>query len=173
MSRPVASLDDARRARTVRLRVLEVAGDHVARLSVTVHGQTLVLRGQADSVAVHDAVIALATTAGDGVPTVSDELQIRPPSTRSTSDQELEVAVVRLLDDLVPPGGATVHVEVRHGTVLLTGVVDCPATQTMLLQAIASLPEVGDVLTGMVLRTHPSAARVAALAPTGPAPRPT
>jgi osmotically-inducible protein OsmY len=169
MTRDVVVLADVRSSRAVRDRLSDMLGERTAGVRVDVHGDVAVLRGAVGTAAIRAAATATARLA-PGIRTVEDELAVaaRPgeasapaqpaaPPEPEVPDDELATAVADALGALDAALTADVRVDVRHGEVLLAGSVEDHADRMALVQAVASVDGVREVLSGIVLRCHPAA----------------
>jgi osmotically-inducible protein OsmY len=166
MTRDVVVLADVRSTKAVRARLDEMLGERTAGIRVDVHDDVAVLRGAVGTAAIRAAAAATARLA-PGIRAVEDELDVaarpapsdeeRPPAPPAETDDRLEEAVAEALAALDPALTADVRVDVRHGEVLLAGSVEDHAERMALVQAVASVDGVREVLSGIVLRCHPAA----------------
>lgn len=154
----VRDLADARAARAVRERIETTLGEAGIWMHAAVRDGVVTLTGPVPTERARLAAVT-ACRRTPGVRTVHDALDPASDAGFTGSDLDLAIAVEDLLYGLDPVFQG-LAVDVREGTVLLTGTLDRHAQRAAAVRVARTVPGVRGVLSGIVLRTHPSARRV-------------
>ena len=126
---------------------------NAAHIGVAVEKDVVSLSGHVASYAEKLAAVT-ATRRIRGVRAIADEIEVRHPSDKKRSDDEIAKRAIVILDwDTVVPDGA-VQVIVRGGWVTLTGKVDWQYQKKAAEECVRKLSGLQGVLNNIEIRPH-------------------
>ena len=132
-----------------------------AHIGVAVEKDVVSLSGHVASYAEKLAAVT-ATRRIRGVRAIADEIEVRHPSDKKRSDDEIAKRAIVILDwDTVVPSGA-VQVIVRGGWVTLTGKVDWQYQKKAAEECVRKLSGLQGVINNIEIRPHVKAQDVQA-----------
>ncbi|GAA2753908.1 BON domain-containing protein [Amnibacterium kyonggiense] len=155
MDQRVMDLQDARTVRSARVALSRVRG--ADGVQVEVDGGVARLHGAVPSGLARSGAIT-AVRGVPGVRAVDDGLRLEADGTEP-DDQRIATDAETVLRALGPEFDG-VRVDVDAGVVVLDGLLDGHALRIVAVAAVRRVPGVRDVLSGIVLRTHPAAGRL-------------
>ena len=124
-----------------------------AHIGVAVEKDVVSLSGHVASYAEKLAAVT-ATRRIRGVRAIADEIEVRHPSDKKRSDDEIAKRAIVILDwDTVVPNGA-VQVIVRGGWVTLTGKVDWQYQKKAAEECVRKLSGLQGVINNIEIRPH-------------------
>jgi len=128
---------------------------NATHIGVAVHNGVVELTGRVETYAekLEAEHIALSVR---GVKAVAQDIEVRLPSEKKTSDRELADRAVRLLSWDARLHGDAIKVKVEHGWVTLAGQVRSSAERDAALSDIKRLSGVVGVTNGLTLRPAPA-----------------
>jgi hyperosmotically inducible protein len=128
-------------------------------IGVTVHDGVATLSGFVSSYAQKLAAVS-ATRRVKGVQAIADEIVVRHPEDKKTSDDQIAKRALDILkwDVLVPPGA--IDVTVRNGMVTLSGEVRWHYQRSSAESDVRKLSGVQAVLNNITIKPQPIAANV-------------
>jgi hyperosmotically inducible protein len=128
-------------------------------IGVTVHDGVATLSGFVSSYAQKLAAVS-ATRRVKGVQAIADEIVVRHPEDKKTSDDQIAKRALDILkwDVLVPPGA--IDVTVRNGMVTLSGEVRWHYQRSSAESDVRKLSGVQAVLNNIAIKPQPIAANV-------------